>query len=72
MGSKHCIHPAQVALAHGEFGATPAERERAHALLAAAAEAAGQGRGTFAYEGQMVDEPMLAAARALLAQGEGE
>ncbi|WP_288481191.1 CoA ester lyase [uncultured Deinococcus sp.] len=69
---KLCIHPAQVALAHGEFGATPAERERAHALLAAAAEAAGQGRGTFAYAGQMVDEPMLAAARALLAQGEGE
>ena len=68
---KLCIHPAQVALAHGEFGATLAERERAHALLAAAAEAAAQGRGTFAYAGQMVDEPMLAAARALLAQGEG-
>ncbi|GGB73380.1 MULTISPECIES: CoA ester lyase [Deinococcus] len=65
---KLCIHPAQVALAHELFGATPAETARARALLAAAHDAATQGHGAFSFEGQMVDEPMLAAARAILAQ----
>ena len=65
---KLCIHPAQVELAHESFGATPAELTRARALLAAAHDAATQGHGAFSFEGQMVDEPMLAAARAILAQ----
>ncbi|MFC4425334.1 HpcH/HpaI aldolase/citrate lyase family protein [Deinococcus navajonensis] len=65
---KLCIHPAQVALAHDIFGATPAQLARAEALLAAAHEAAARGHGAFSFEGQMVDEPMLAAARAVLAQ----
>ncbi|WP_370633929.1 CoA ester lyase [Deinococcus sp. RIT780] len=68
---KLCIHPAQVALAHDLFGATDAERARARALLAAAHDAAAQGHGAFSFEGQMVDEPMLAAARAILAQEVG-
>lgn len=68
---KLCIHPAQVALAHDLFGATDAERARAHALLAAAHDAAARGHGAFSFEGQMVDEPMLAAARAILAQEVG-
>ncbi|MFC4639381.1 HpcH/HpaI aldolase/citrate lyase family protein [Deinococcus hohokamensis] len=65
---KLCIHPAQVALAHEVFGATPAQLARAEALLVAAHEAASRGHGAFSFEGQMVDEPMLAAARAVLAQ----
>lgn len=64
---KLCIHPAQVALAHDIFGATPAQLARARALLQAAHEAAARGHGAFSFEGQMVDEPMLAAARAILA-----
>lgn len=64
---KLCIHPAQVALAHDHFGPTPAELGRARALLAAAHEAALSGHGAFSFEGQMVDEPMLVKARALLA-----
>ncbi|UBV43574.1 CoA ester lyase [Deinococcus taeanensis] len=64
---KLCIHPAQVALAHDLFGATEAEKTRARALLAAAHDASLSGHGAFAFEGQMVDEPMLAAARAILA-----
>lgn len=67
---KLCIHPAQVALAHDHFGPTPAELGRARALLAAAHEAAQAGHGAFSFEGQMVDEPMLAKARALLATEE--
>ena len=67
---KLCIHPAQVALAHDHFGPTPAELQRARALLAAAHGAAQAGHGAFSFEGQMVDEPMLAKARALLATEE--
>ncbi|CAM4200623.1 HpcH/HpaI aldolase/citrate lyase family protein [Deinococcus marmoris] len=65
---KLCIHPAQVALAHDIFGTTPAEAARARALLDAAHAAAERGHGAFSFEGQMVDEPMLTAARAMLAQ----
>ncbi|BDP41742.1 citrate lyase subunit beta-like protein [Deinococcus aetherius] len=68
---KLCIHPAQVPLAHEYFGPTDAEAGRARRLLAAAHEAAQSGRGAFSFEGQMVDEPMLARARAILhARGE--
>jgi citrate lyase subunit beta/citryl-CoA lyase len=70
-GGKLCIHPAQVALAHDFFGPTDAETERARRLLDAAHAAAQTGRGAFAFEGQMVDEPMLVKARATLhARGE--
>lgn len=70
-GGKLCIHPAQVALAHASFGPTEAEAGRARRLLEAAQEAAREGRGAFAFEGQMVDEPMLVKARAILhARGE--
>lgn len=67
---KLCIHPAQVALAHDLFGPTPAEVTRARAMLEAAHAAAGAGRGAFSFEGQMVDEPMLVKARALVATSE--
>ncbi|SEI64210.1 citrate lyase subunit beta / citryl-CoA lyase [Deinococcus reticulitermitis] len=63
---KLCIHPAQVALAHEHFGPTPQDLARAQRLLAAAAEAEARGHGAFSFDGQMVDEPMLAKARALL------
>lgn len=65
-GGKLCIHPAQVALAHEFFGPTDAEAERARRLLDAAHGAALAGHGAFSFEGQMVDEPMLAKARAIL------
>lgn len=65
-GGKLCIHPAQVALAHESFGPTETEAERARRLLEAAHDAAQEGRGAFAFEGQMVDEPMLVKARAIL------
>ncbi|UQN05842.1 CoA ester lyase [Deinococcus sp. QL22] len=69
---KLCIHPAQVALCHGTFGPTPADTARARRLLDAAHAAAETGRGVMTFEGQMIDEPMLAKARALLAQAEAE
>jgi citrate lyase subunit beta/citryl-CoA lyase len=69
---KLCIHPAQVALCHGTFGPTPADTARARRLLDAAHAAAEAGRGVMTFEGQMVDEPMLAKARALIAQADAE
>lgn len=69
---KLCIHPAQVPLAHAIFGPTPADLSRARALLDAAHAAAAAGHGAFSFEGQMVDEPMLAKARALLHSAERE
>ena len=63
---KLCIHPAQVALAHEFFGPTQADQERARRLLSAAQDAELAGHGAFSFEGQMVDEPMLAKARAVL------
>lgn len=63
---KLCIHPAQVALTHQHFGATLAEQQRAKRLLEAAEQAAAKGHGAFSFDGQMVDEPMLAKARNLL------
>ncbi|ADY25614.1 Citryl-CoA lyase [Deinococcus proteolyticus MRP] len=65
-GGKLCIHPAQVTLSNEIFGVSEAQLTRARALLAAAEDAARAGHGAFSFEGQMVDEPMLAAARAVL------
>lgn len=65
---KLCIHPAQVALAHAAFGATPEEVERARALLAAHEEAARDGVGAASFDGVMIDEPALRMARDVLAR----
>lgn len=68
---KLCIHPAQVTLSHEYFGPTDTDVQRAKALLQAAAEAEALGHGAFSFDGQMVDEPMLVKARAIL-QARGE
>jgi citrate lyase subunit beta / citryl-CoA lyase len=59
-----CIHPDQVAVIRDAYAPTPGQVERARSLLAAAS---GE-RGVFAFEGQMVDEPVLRHARAVLAR----
>jgi citrate lyase subunit beta/citryl-CoA lyase len=65
-GGKLCIHPAQVALAHRVFTPTEEEVRRARELLAAWAESAENGVGVAVYDGAMVDEPAVKAARAVL------
>lgn len=62
--AKACIHPNQVAVIRGAFAPTDNEVERARALLAAAECE----RGVFAYEGRMVDEPILRHARSIVAR----
>jgi citrate lyase subunit beta/citryl-CoA lyase len=60
--AKACIHPRQADVVRAAFAPSPEDVERAERLLAAAADAA----GVFAFEGSMVDEPLLNQARQLL------
>jgi citrate lyase subunit beta / citryl-CoA lyase len=64
---KSCIHPSQIAIANEAFMPKPAEIERARRILAAAAEAAAKGVGAYLVDGQMIDEPFLTSARAIVA-----
>lgn len=59
-----CIHPSQVAVVRAAFRPAEAEVAWARSVLSAA----GSERGVFAFEGRMVDEPVLRHARALLAR----
>jgi citrate lyase subunit beta/citryl-CoA lyase len=65
---KLCIHPRQVALAHAAFTPEAEELERSRRMLESFERCAGRGTGAFEFEGQMVDEPALRSARALLAR----
>ncbi|MEO1062437.1 MAG: CoA ester lyase [Actinomycetota bacterium] len=63
---KLCIHPAQVALANAGFVPSAEEVDRAQRMLTAYDEAKAQGLGAIAFDGQMVDEPLAAQARAII------
>jgi citrate lyase subunit beta / citryl-CoA lyase len=67
---KSCIHPTQVPIANECFMPRPAEIEKARRILAAAEDAAAKGVGAFVVDGQMIDEPFLASARAVVALAE--
>jgi len=62
-----CIHPSIVPILNAAFSASPEEIERAQQLVAAFEAAQAAGRGAFVFDGKMVDEPVVARARALLA-----
>lgn len=64
---KLCIHPAQVTIANEAFVPSPDEVDRARRLLAAYESAAAGGVAAIDFEGQMVDEPLAAQARRILA-----
>jgi citrate lyase subunit beta/citryl-CoA lyase len=63
--AKACIHPVQVAVVNAVFAPTAEEVAWARRVVAAA-DGAG-GRGAIAVDGQMVDAPVIARARRLLA-----
>jgi citrate lyase subunit beta/citryl-CoA lyase len=65
--AKACIHPAQVPIVHAAFAPTPEELAWARRVVAAADDAEIDGRGAIAVDGQMVDAPVVARARRLLA-----
>jgi len=61
-----CVHPAVVPILNRAFSPSAAELDHARALIAAADAATAAGRGAFAFEGRMVDEPVVRRARALI------
>lgn len=62
-GAKLCIHPRQVAAVNAGFGPTPDQVAWARRVLAAADRG-----GVARVDGQMVDAPLLARAREVLAR----
>lgn len=63
-----CIHPSSIPFLNTGFSPTGAECDWARRVLAEAAKAATENRGAFAFEGKMVDAPVLSRARAILAK----
>lgn len=61
-----CIHPKQAALLNTGFSPSEEQLAEARALLAAVAEAEAEGRGAFAFNGKMVDRPVILRAQELL------
>jgi citrate lyase subunit beta / citryl-CoA lyase len=61
-----CVHPSVVPILNRAFSPSAEELDRASRLIAAAEEAKARGEGAFAFEGKMVDEPVVKRARALL------
>lgn len=68
---KMCIHPRQVPLATAAFSPRPDEVERAEELVRTYEGALAAGEGVVTFDGQMVDQPMLRHARAVLAAARG-
>lgn len=66
-GGKLCIHPRQVPLANAGFAPSPEEVAHARRLLEAYARESAAGVGAIEFEGQMVDAPLAARARQVLA-----
>jgi citrate lyase subunit beta/citryl-CoA lyase len=62
-----CVHPSVVPILNAAFTPSTEKIEEARRMIAAAETAAEQGKGAFAFDGKMVDEPVVARARALLA-----
>lgn len=66
-----CIHPQVVPILNEAFTPSDAEIEKARAILAAFEASLSRGEGAVAFEGRMLDEPVVARARAVLARTRG-
>jgi len=62
-----CIHPSVVPILNAAFSPTPEEIDRARRMVDEFDAAKADGRGAFLFEGKMVDEPVVARARRILA-----
>jgi citrate lyase subunit beta / citryl-CoA lyase len=65
-----CIHPAHVPIINEEYGASATELDRARRLLAAFDASAAAGAGAVAFEGSMIDLPVVIRAKRLLERAE--
>jgi citrate lyase subunit beta/citryl-CoA lyase len=63
-----CIHPRQVAILNEGFAPSPEEVAQARRINEALARAEAEGRGAVALDGRMIDAPIAARARRVLAQ----
>ena len=61
-----CVHPTVVPILNRAFSPSAEELDRARRLIAEFERATANGQGAFAFEGKMVDEPVVQRARALL------
>ena len=69
---KLCIHPRQVPLANTGFLPSKEEVDHASRLLTAFERGKDAGLGAIEFEGQMVDEPLAARARQVMAAARAE
>ncbi|EJP70488.1 HpcH/HpaI aldolase/citrate lyase family protein [Beauveria bassiana ARSEF 2860] len=67
---KQCIHPSQVDTVQRLFAPTPEEVEWAVRLVVADEKAAAAGRGAWTMDGKMIDAPVSAKARSIVAKAE--
>lgn len=67
---KLCIHPSQVALAHGVFTPSPEEVAAARRLIAAYEQAEAEGQAVIVVDGRMIDGPLVSQARRVVASAE--
>lgn len=63
---KQCIHPAQLATVNTIFAPTPAEVERAQAVVNTYEQAMAAGQGAISLDGKMIDAANLRMAQAVL------
>jgi len=63
-----CIHPAVVPILNDAFTPSPTALDHARRMVAAFDEAIAEGRGAFAFDGEMVDLPIVERARRLIAR----
>jgi citrate lyase subunit beta/citryl-CoA lyase len=63
-----CVHPSSVPILNAAFSPSPEKLAEARIMIAAAEAAAKEGKGAFVFNGKMVDEPVVARAKALLAR----
>jgi len=63
-----CIHPLHVPIINEEYGVPAAEADRARRLISAFDDALAKGLGAVAFEGAMIDLPVVERARRLLAR----
>jgi len=61
-----CIHPGQVTIVNEEYRPGADDVARARRLIAMDAEAAAGRRGSFAFDGKMVDIPVILRAQRLI------
>jgi citrate lyase subunit beta/citryl-CoA lyase len=66
---KLLIHPAQIAPVHNAFAPSRNEVEYARRVVEAFEASEARGEGVIALEGQMIDAPVVARAREVLASG---